>query len=55
MVTEFLVKNMVILDSGGNYLNVKEPAACFTKIGAPYYCALLQRKGYKLQLSKACI
>ena len=35
MVIEFLVKNMVILDSGGNYLYVKEVAASFTKIGAP--------------------
>ena len=37
MVIEFSVKNMVILDSGGNYLYVNEYAACFTKIGAPYY------------------
>ena len=36
MVVEFFVKNMVILDSGGNYLYVKESAASFTKIGAFY-------------------
>ena len=36
-VIEFLVKNMVILDSGGNYLHVKEVAGSFTKIGAPLY------------------
>ena len=35
MVIEFLAKNMVILDSGGNYLFVKESAGSFTKIGAP--------------------
>ena len=35
MVVEFFVKNMVILDSGGNNLYVKESAASFTKIGAP--------------------
>ena len=36
MVIQFSVKNMVILDSGGNYLHVKEVANSFTKIGAPY-------------------
>ena len=34
-------KKMVILDSGGNYLYVKEVAAAsFTKIGAPYSIVL---------------
>ena len=37
MVIEFSVKNMVILDSGGNYLYVKEVAGSLTKIGTPYY------------------
>ena len=36
MVVDFLAENMVILDSGGNYLYVKEVADSFTKIGAPY-------------------
>ena len=39
MVIEFSVKNMVILDSAleaTRYLYVKESAASFTKIGAPY-------------------
>ena len=35
MVIEFSVIIMVILDSGGNYLYVKEVANSFTKIGAP--------------------
>ena len=42
MVIEILVKNMVILDSGGNYLNVKEVAGSCTKIGAPYYIERLR-------------
>ena len=38
MVVEFLVKkNAVNLDSGSNYLFLKDSAASFTKIGAPYY------------------
>ena len=41
MVNEFSVKNMVILDSGGNYLYVKEVAGSFIKIGAP--CPKAQR------------
>ena len=36
MVVEFLARKMAILGSGGNYLYVKESAASFTKIGAPY-------------------
>ena len=36
MVVEILAKRMVILDSGGNYLYVKEVAGTFRKIGAPY-------------------
>ena len=36
MVIELSVKNMVMLDSRGNYLHVKEVAGSFTKIGAPY-------------------
>ena len=40
MVTQFLVKNMVILDTGGKYLYVKDSEALFTKIGAPYDPAL---------------
>ena len=35
MVVVFLVKKMVILDSRGNHLYVKESLASFTKIGAP--------------------
>ena len=35
MAIEFSVKNVVILDSGGNYLYVKKYVASFTKIGAP--------------------
>ena len=31
---------MANLDFGGNYLYVRESAASFTKIGAPYYLAL---------------
>ena len=33
---------MVILDSGGNYLYVKESAASFTKIGAPWALRLAE-------------
>ena len=36
MAVEFLVKRMVILDSGGKNLYVKGVAGSFTKIGAPY-------------------
>ena len=36
MVIEFLVKNMVILASGGKYLYVEEVAGSFTNIGPPY-------------------
>ena len=35
MVIEFLVKNMATLESGGNYLYVKEVAGSFSKIEAP--------------------
>ena len=35
MVVKFSVKKMVILDSGGNYLYVKEVAGSFTEIGTP--------------------
>ena len=41
---EFSVKNMVILDSGGNHLYVKESTASFTKIGAPYLIFAFHRK-----------
>ena len=35
MAIEFLVKNVVIPYSEGNYLYVKKVAGSFTKIGAP--------------------
>ena len=36
VVVEFLVKKVVILDSGRNYLIVKEVASSFAEIGAPF-------------------
>ena len=41
MVVAFLVKNIVILDSRGNTLYVKEVAGSFTKIGAPYWIGIV--------------
>ena len=47
MFTEFFVKK-VILDSGGNYLFVKEVAGSFAKIGAPY--STISKVGYFMKM-----
>ena len=52
MVIEFSAKNVVILDSEGNYLYVKELSGSFRKIGAPYHSTVRGLDFYWLTLTR---